>query len=252
MGETARAERLAGEAWDLAAGSDEAPRLAAAAVARIELAWLSQRSGGIEGEGERQRAGGRGLDEVARRGLALADATSHRWYAGDLRVYLQRLGVVVDPPPVGTPLLSAHEAALRGDHAASAAEWGRLGYGYEQAVELVFCDDEAAMLDGVHRLDDMGAVGTANLARALLRVRGVASVPRGPTRRTRENPAGLTERQVDVLQLLASGLTNAEIADRLVLSVRTVDHHVSAILGKLDVATRQEAATKAAELGLDS
>jgi DNA-binding NarL/FixJ family response regulator len=145
------------------------------------------------------------------------------------------VGVPVDPPPAGTILLAAHEAALRGDHATSVAEWEKLGYGYEQAVELVFCDEESAMLDGVRRLDDMGTVATANLARALLRTRGVTSVPRGPTKRTRENPAGLTDRQVDVLLLLADGLTNAEI---------------SAILGKLEVATRQEAAAKVAELGL--
>jgi DNA-binding NarL/FixJ family response regulator len=88
------------------------------------------------------------------------------------------------------------------------------------------------------------------VARGLLWARGVTSVPRGPTRRTRDNPAGLTDRQVDVLALLAGGMTNAEIADRLVLSVRTVDHHVSAILGKLDVATRQQATVRAVELGL--
>jgi DNA-binding NarL/FixJ family response regulator len=84
----------------------------------------------------------------------------------------------------------------------------------------------------------------------MLRSRGIVSVPRGPTRRTRQNPANLTDRQVDVLELVAAGLTNAEIAERLVLSVRTVDHHVSAILGKLGVETRQQAADRAAEFGI--
>jgi ATP/maltotriose-dependent transcriptional regulator MalT len=231
------AARLADEAWHLSADSDEAPRVCAAAVARIELAWLAERP-------DATRA-------VMRPALALADATRHGWYAGDLRVYLQRAGITAPAPPSGTPLLDAHAAALRGDHAASAERWGTVGYGYEQAVELVFCDDETSVLDGVRRLDDMGALATANRARAMLRARGITSVPRGPTRRTRENPAGLTDRQVDVLVLLAAGMTNAEIADRLVLSVRTVDHHVSAILSKLGVATRQEAAMQASELGLD-
>jgi ATP/maltotriose-dependent transcriptional regulator MalT len=235
MGESGAAD-LADEAWRLAAGNDEAPLVAAAAVARIELAWLAQRP--------------QDAHAVVGRALELVDATRHPWYAGDLRVCLQRLGVTIAPPATGASLLPAHEAALHGDHATSAAEWAKLGYAYEQAVELVFCDDAPAMLEGVRRLDDMGAVATANIARALLRTRGVTSVPRGPTRRTRENPAGLTDRQVDVLLLLADGLTNAEIADRLVLSVRTVDHHVSAILGKLEVTTRQEAAAHAAELGL--
>jgi ATP/maltotriose-dependent transcriptional regulator MalT len=229
-------EPIAREAWRLAADSEEAPRVCAAAVARIELAWLAQRPDAAR--------------VVARPALLLADSTRHGWYAGDVRLYLQRAGLAVDPPPAGVRLLDAHAAALRGDHAASARQWEAMGYSYEHAVELVYCDDEDAMLDGVRRLDELGAVATANLARAVLRTRGVTSVPRGPTRRTRENPAGLTDRQVDVLALLADGMTNAEIADRLVLSVRTVDHHVSAILGKLDVATRQEAAARAAELDL--
>ncbi len=66
-------------------------------------------------------------------------------------------------------------------------------------------------------------------------------IPRGPKPTTRENPAGLTDRQVEILRMLADGATNAEIAARLVLSVRTVDHHVSAVLQKLGVPGRREA-----------
>jgi DNA-binding NarL/FixJ family response regulator len=75
-------------------------------------------------------------------------------------------------------------------------------------------------------------------------------VPRGPRPSTRENPAGLTARELDVLALLAEGLRNAQIAERLVISQKTVDHHVSAILRKLDVRTRSEAAAEATRLGL--
>ena len=64
------------------------------------------------------------------------------------------------------------------------------------------------------------------------------------------NPAGLTPRQLAVLELLREGMTNAEIADRLVVSVRTVDHHVAAVLGKLGVRSRREAAAAARELGV--
>ncbi len=86
--------------------------------------------------------------------------------------------------------------------------------------------------------------------RRRLRALGVARIPRGPLTETRVNPAGLTGRQVDVLRLLGQGFTNAQIASQLVVSVRTVDSHVAAVLGKLGAASRQEAAVRAAELGL--
>jgi DNA-binding NarL/FixJ family response regulator len=74
-------------------------------------------------------------------------------------------------------------------------------------------------------------------------------VPRGPVARTRSNPSALTDRQLAVLALVAEGLTNAEIADRLVLSRRTVDTHVSAVLAKLGVTSRRRAADAFRELG---
>jgi DNA-binding NarL/FixJ family response regulator len=85
--------------------------------------------------------------------------------------------------------------------------------------------------------------------RERLRAMG-ARVPRGPRAATRANPAGLTERQLAVLDLLREGMTNAEIADRLVVSVRTVDHHVAAVLSKLGVQSRREAAAAAQKLGV--
>jgi DNA-binding NarL/FixJ family response regulator len=75
-------------------------------------------------------------------------------------------------------------------------------------------------------------------------------VPRGPKPTTRANPAGLTDRQVEILRLLADGRTNAEIAAKLVLSVRTVDHHVSAVLQKLGITSRREVAGASNRLGV--
>ena len=83
-----------------------------------------------------------------------------------------------------------------------------------------------------------------------LRERGARGLPRGPRRRTRENPAGLTSRELEVLALLTQGLSNAEIAQRLVLSEKTVGHHVSAVLRKLEVPSRARAAAKAGRLRL--
>ena len=84
----------------------------------------------------------------------------------------------------------------------------------------------------------------------ILRVMG-ERVPRGPRSGGRPNPAGLTERQLAVLELVSEGMTNAEIADRLVVSVRTVDHHLAAVLGKLGVRSRHDAAAAAHAMGIE-
>lgn len=88
--------------------------------------------------------------------------------------------------------------------------------------------------------------------RARLKTLGISRIPRGPAPRTRGNPAGLTGRQTQVMGLLIEGLTNAEIADALVLSVRTIDSHVAAVLGKVGSRTRRDVAARAADLGLTS
>jgi DNA-binding NarL/FixJ family response regulator len=99
-------------------------------------------------------------------------------------------------------------------------------------------------------LQELGAAPAAAVVARRLRERGVRGLPRGPRPSTRSNPSNLTSRELEVLQLLAEGLPNAGIADRLVLSPRTVDHHVSAILRKLDVGTRGQASVEAVRLGL--
>jgi DNA-binding NarL/FixJ family response regulator len=73
------------------------------------------------------------------------------------------------------------------------------------------------------------------------------SAPRASALR---NPLGLTNRQIDVVRALTEGQSNAEIADLLCISPKTVDHDVSAVLSKLDVASRGEAAAKARKLGI--
>lgn len=132
-------------------------------------------------------------------------------------------------------------AGLRGDWQAAAAYWERAGDRYEQALELAGSGDVTATLAGLQILDGLGATVPATLTRLRLRELGLTRVPRGPSVRTRSNTAGLTDRQLDVLERLKAGDTNPEIAARLILSVRTVDHHVAAILTKLGVRSRREA-----------
>jgi DNA-binding CsgD family transcriptional regulator len=132
----------------------------------------------------------------------------------------------------------------------AAAAWQAVGCPYEQAAALADSPDPQDRLAALAMLDAVGAVPLARLVRAGLRDLGVARVPRGPREAARSNPAGLTQRQLQVVRLLAEGCTNAEIADRLVVSVRTIDSHVTALLGKLGADSRRAAATRAAELGL--
>jgi DNA-binding CsgD family transcriptional regulator/tetratricopeptide (TPR) repeat protein len=133
-------------------------------------------------------------------------------------------------------------SGLRGDWHAAAEGWAQLGDPYEQALELADSGEPGPTRDALLMLQDMGATAACAHVRRRLRAMGVRSLPRGPQPTTRAHPAGLTARQADVLELIAAGLTNAQIAEKLVLSVRTVDHHVSAILTKLGVASRHDAA----------
>jgi DNA-binding NarL/FixJ family response regulator len=136
--------------------------------------------------------------------------------------------------------------ALRatGDWRAAARRWEQLGCPFERAAALADADDEEALLVAMKLADDLGAVPLADRVRRRLRGRGIKGVPRGPQAATRANPAGLTARQLDVLELVREGLTDAEIAQRLVLSVKTVNHHVAAILTKLGADNRREAARR--------
>ena len=101
-------------------------------------------------------------------------------------------------------------------------------------------------------LQRLGAAAAVKIAAARLRELGERRIPRGPHQATRENPANLTAREVEVLGLVAQGLRNTDIAARLFISEKTVDHHVSAILRKLGVANRARAAQEAARLGIEN
>jgi DNA-binding NarL/FixJ family response regulator len=138
------------------------------------------------------------------------------------------------------------QAAGRWREAADA--WRAAGYPYEHAAALAESPDPDDLLVAVAALDAISARPLARLIRARLRDVGVARIPRGPAGSTRRNPHGLTERQWEVAQLLAGHLSNAEIADRLVVSVRTVENHVAAILHKLGARSRRDAAALMADL----
>lgn len=101
--------------------------------------------------------------------------------------------------------------------------------------------DDTALLAALGILERLGAAPAAAIVRRRLRAAGVRGLPRGARPATRANPLGLTNRQLEILGLLAEGLHNAEIADRLSTTPKTAEHHVSAVLTKLQARTRAEA-----------
>jgi DNA-binding CsgD family transcriptional regulator len=222
------------EAEALGAGTGELFRVGPTAAARAELAWLTGDPGAIPGLTE----------EV----LELAVRRRDPWVAGELSA-LRRLAGVDDglaPALVAEP----YRLVLSGDAAGAAAAWAALGCVYDEALARAQDEDPDAARAGLEALQALGARAAATVVARALRDRGVRNLPRGPRPRTRENPAGLTARELEVVALLAEGLRNAQIAERLVVADKTVDHHVSAVLRKLGASSRGEAAAAALRLGL--
>jgi DNA-binding CsgD family transcriptional regulator len=169
------------------------------------------------------------------------------WDLGRLAVWRQRIGMLEQSPPDDVP--DPFRAELSGDWRTAAKLWQKLGCPHEQALALAG-GDESAQRSALIILDELGARPAAALLRNRLVKGGARGVPRGPRSTTRSNPANLTKRQVDVLALVARGLSNKEIGRRLFLSTRTVDHHVSALLQKLNATSRADAQRIARELGI--
>ncbi len=132
---------------------------------------------------------------------------------------------------------------------AAADAFGDVGWTYDRALMLSLLDDEESLVEAIEIARGLGAEPLTKRVAGRMRELGLR-VPPGPRESTRANPAGLTARQLEVLALMARGLTNAEIADRLVVSPRTAEHHVAAVLTKLGAVTRRDAARRASELGL--
>ena len=176
-----------------------------------------------------------------------AAGAADRWLRGDTAVWLRRTGSTrVLEGPVAEPYMRQ----LAGDRRAAADAWLALDCRFDAAMALVDSSDDTELREALALLDGMGAVATARVVRRTMRRLGMRSVPAGPRQATRAHPLGLTRREREVLELLVTGSSNAEIAATLVISTRTVDHHVSAVLAKLGTPTRAEASAEATRRGL--
>ena len=167
-----------------------------------------------------------------------------RWIAGALATWRRRLG---GAPEETGPVPRPYVLELSGDYVEAAALWDKLESPYRAAMALALSNEEEDLRRSHEGLLALGARPAAALVARKLRERGARGLTRGPRPGTREHPSGLTSREAEVLDLVAEGLTNAEIAARLFISEKTVGHHVSSILRKLGVGSRYEAAKLAME-----
>ncbi len=229
----ADAERALDTAAQLAAGTGEGQRIVPVASARAEAAWLA----------------GRPRAEIAASvtEAAVAAARSSAWELGELAWWASAGGAPIDldDDPVAAPFA----LMLTGAFAEAALEWERIGAAPWRALCLGLVPDVPAAREG---LELATAIDAPALRDALLRERHARGLPlpRPPRASTRQNAFGLTLREVDVLTLVADGLTNAEVAQRLFLSEKTVGHHVSALLRKTGEPTRARAVAAALRSGL--
>ena len=205
------------------------------AVARAEAAWLEGRPEAIREETEACFAKAVELDAW--------------WKLGPLAVWRRR-GGLRDESDARIP--ERYRAELEGRHARAAELWSALGCDYDAALALAGSDDDELLRRSLTSLQRIGARAAAAVVARKLRSLGALGITRGPRPATQRNPAQLTEREVEVLELVGAGMRNSDIARKLFLTTKTVDHHVSSILRKLGVASRSQAAAEAAKLGLRS
>jgi DNA-binding CsgD family transcriptional regulator len=223
-------ERALHEVWQGAVRLGELPSTGFAAATLCEAAWL-------RGDLDTIRRVGRPAYEEACR-------LRHRTLPAELGFFLAEAGESPSWWGDGQP----YELLGKGDWREAARRWAEYGYPYEHALALAQSGDEENLLLALEKLDELDAKPLASVVRRKLRDLGVARIPRGPQPATRHQPAGLTQRQVEVLNLLAEDLSNAEIASRLGLSARTVGNHLGAIFAKLEVRGRREAIERSREL----
>jgi DNA-binding CsgD family transcriptional regulator len=228
---------------DILTALDEARALAAADptllwlgivhTARAEAAWLAGNREGVVTE--------------ARTAFDLALDHQHAWLAGELAYWLWRADALTSVPP---GIAEPFARQIAGDWRGAAAAWDDLGCPYETARALAESDDEEALREALATFERLGARPMSTRVTRRLRDLGARDIPRGPRPATLANPAQLTPRESEILALMAEGHRNAEIADRLFLAQKTVEHHVSAVITKLGVANRAEAAREANRRGL--
>jgi DNA-binding CsgD family transcriptional regulator/tetratricopeptide (TPR) repeat protein len=228
-----RAGEWLDEAIASAEGSAEPQYIIAASLARAEARWLA-------GQPDLARQDAERAAEVAELGSP--------WDRGGVAAWLRRTGSLRRPP--GGGYAAPYQREADGAPERAAQEWTALGCRYEAALALMDTQDEQFLRAALATFTELGADAAMRVTRQKMRRLGFKSIPAGPRPATKADPFGLTKREREILGLLRADLTNVEIAERLFISPKTVDHHVSAVLGKLGVQSRKAAVAHATRLGI--
>lgn len=163
--------------------------------------------------------------------------SNNPWAIGEIAFWLWKGNSLNEiPDRIAEPFL----LQIKGDWQAAAKIWEELKCPYEQALALSE-GNEKAMKKAVEIFDNLGASAASQLIKQKMRKSGIKNIPKGPRQSTKENPSGLTGRQMEILELVATGLSNSEIGSKLYISTRTVENHVSTIFSKLNIHSRVEA-----------
>jgi len=219
------------QARGLASSIRETQRIGPLAYAFAEVAWLV---------GDRET-----VIRETQTAYELSREQRDPWVKGMLAASLWRADALSDVP---ADLAKPYALEIGGDWQGAARAWSEMGCAYDQAQMFAWYGGESEQRQALITFEQLGAAPAAQALRKQMRAQGIQGIPRGTRASTRLDPHGLTKREAEILALVAAGLRNSAIARKLFLSTKTVDHHVSAILTKLGVPSRAEAAAMARKL----
>ncbi len=216
--------KLINECMTMALNMGEIEKIVSVSAAKAEYFWLVNK---LEDFAEE-------LNSIYLKVLK----SNNPWAIGEIAYWVWKAGNLEEIPKV---IAKPYLLQIQGNWKEAANIWEKLHCPYEQAMALSE-GNEQTMKEAIEIFDKLSASASSQLIKQKMRESGIKSVPKGPRKTTKANPNGLTQRQVEVLNLLGKGLSNIEIGNKLYISPKTVDHHISAIFSKLKIHSRTEAA----------
>jgi DNA-binding CsgD family transcriptional regulator/GTPase SAR1 family protein len=228
------ARKLIAEAKALALPLGEVQRTVPVLMAQLELCWISRDTVPLE--------------EITS-AIKLFHEKNNSWYYSELVYWTNKCGIEINSD-VNIQFTRPYKLEFEGKSKEAAELWKELGSVYKCSLAYFETDDEELQKQALIDLYELGATATREMLKLKLKDKGVKNIPRHPHESTRNNPAQLTNRQIDVLMLLEKGLQNNEIGEKLFISSKTVENHITSIFSKLDVNTRGNAIEVAKRLGI--